>query len=441
MPTAPSAPTAPDDLVTSDVSFRTPDGITLGGTVFAPRGATGRLPALLLVHGSGTGGPGFREQLRGEAEAFARQGIVVLAPDKRQDGYSRFDRDFAQLADDALAAFAVLRDRPEVDPTKAGVWGLSEGGWVAPMAAAKSPEVKFVIMAAGSGVSPVRQQSWNVANKFAWSGVGGSVARTFPTTWHRMISDAGLFGAAHHDPVPVLRAVRQPLLALYGAEDVAVPPAESAEIVRDTLSGAGNHHYTIRFIPNAPHAMHRSDPQGRRLPDLMPGYADAVGDWVDAVTSGNPPRAVVETLPPQESRSTEVIRSAWWESAPVQFGVLGLFVLLFGAYPVLFRKGRAGTWPARVVVVAGLVGSFGTVGYLSTLMFSLTEYGVQAGPLLGDRPVVWLALQLTAVAATVAAVLVALRWRASADRLRQGLVLAGGALFVPWAFYWGLLLP
>ncbi|MBB5957059.1 hypothetical protein FHS29_003652 [Saccharothrix tamanrassetensis] len=441
--TAHAAPSEPDDLTTSDVSFRTGDGITLGGTVFAPRGASGGLPALLLVHGSGTGGPGFRKQLRGEAEAFARQGIVVLAPDKRQDGYSPFQRDFAQLADDALAAFAVLRARPEVDPAKAGIWGLSEGGWVVPVAAAKSPDVKFAVLAAGSGVSPIRQQSWNVANKFAWSGIGGSLSRTFPTTWQRMVADAGMFGGAHHDPVPVLRNVKQPLLALWGAEDAAVPPAESAEIVRDTLSEAGNHHYTIRFIPDAPHAMHRSDPQGKRLPDLMPGYADAVGDWVDAVTSGNPPRAVVEPLPRQENRSSEVTPSAWWESAPVQFGVLGLFVLLFGAYPVLalLRRRRAGTWPARVAVVAGVVGSLGTVGYLSTLMFSLTANGIEAGPLLGDRPVVWLALQLVAVAAVVATVLLAVRWRASTDRLRHGLVLAGGVLFVPWALYWGLLLP
>ncbi len=438
----PAAPPTPPDLVTSEVSFRTADGLTLGGTVYAPRGTTGKLPALLLVHGSGSGGPGYRKHLRGEAEAFARQGMVVLAPDKREKDYSPFHRDFGQLADDALAAFAVLRERPEVDPAKAGVWGLSEGGWVVPIAAAKSPEVKFVIMAGGPTLPPVRQQVWNVTNKFAWTGIGGSITDTFPMTWHRMISDADMYGAAYHDPIPPLTRVQQPVLALWGEHDTAVPPAESAEILRDTLARSGNHLYTIRFIPDAGHAMHLNDARGERLPDLTPGYADAVGDWVDAVAAGNPPRSVVAPFPAQANRSTEVTPSAWWESAPVQFGLLGLFVLLFGAYPVLalFRR-RPGTWPARVLVVAGLVGSLGSVGYLSSLMFSLTEHTVEAGPLLGDRPVIWLAFQGLAVAAVVSTVLVALRWRGSADRVRQGLVLAGGTLFVPWALYWGLLLP
>ncbi|WP_291414911.1 prolyl oligopeptidase family serine peptidase [Actinophytocola sp.] len=437
----------PAGVRTTDVSFRTADGITLGGTVFAPRGASGKLPGLLLVHGSGTGGPGYREHLRGEAEAFAEQGMVVLAPDKREKDYTRFHRDFGQLADDALRAFAVLRARPEVDPAKAGMWGLSEGGWVVPIAAERSADVKFVVLAAGSAMSPVRQQAWNVTNKMAVSGINGSITRSFPVTWHRMISDAGMFGGAFHDPIPVLHGVRQPVLGLWGERDTAIPPAETAELVAATLGASGNHHYVLRFVPNAEHAMHQRGPDGERLPTLMPGYADTVGTWVRAVTAGQVPAEHVDPLPAQDRTSVEVSRPAWWESAPVQFGAIGVFLVMFGAYPLVamvrrFRgRGVPGTWSARVLAGAGLVVPLGMTGYLSVLMFTMTEYRVQAGPLLGNRPIIWLVLQALAVAATVATLLLARGWRSTTDRVRHRLLLAGGALFIPWALYWGLLLP
>jgi hypothetical protein len=69
------------------------------------------------------------------------------------------------------------------------------------------------------------------------------------------------------------------------------------------------------------------------------------------------------------------------------------------------------------------------------------------GPIIAGRPLPWLALQGLAAAVVVAAIATALAWRrAGADlptgeRARLGLLLTAGAVFLPWAFYWGLLLP
>ena len=69
------------------------------------------------------------------------------------------------------------------------------------------------------------------------------------------------------------------------------------------------------------------------------------------------------------------------------------------------------------------------------------------GPVLAGRPLPWLALQGLAVAAVTAALATAMAWsRAAAnlprgERVRLGLLLSARAMFVPWAFYWGLLLP
>src|SRR3954469_25671038 len=146
--TALAPPASAADLANDDVTFTNGGGM-LHGTVVAPPGGS-KLPGLVMVDGSGEH---TRNDHRTEAEAFARQGIATLIYDKRTEGYSQFERSYPTLADDALAAVEVLRKRPGVDPARVGVWGLSEGGWVAPLAASKSPEhVAFVVTVGANGV-------------------------------------------------------------------------------------------------------------------------------------------------------------------------------------------------------------------------------------------------------------------------------------------------
>ncbi|MEO3855422.1 hypothetical protein [Acrocarpospora sp. B8E8] len=57
------------------------------------------------------------------------------------------------------------------------------------------------------------------------------------------------------------------------------------------------------------------------------------------------------------------------------------------------------------------------------------------------RPPLWLLLQLLAVGVIAAGAALAVRWRQSGGGVRLGLLMAGGAVFVPWAAYWGLLTP
>jgi cephalosporin-C deacetylase-like acetyl esterase len=111
---------APAGLTTTEVSFTGSGGLPLHGSVVAPPSTGGRLPGIVMVHGSG---PGKREELRAAADAFAQRGIVTLIYDKRTTGYSIVQRDYSVLADDALAAVQVLRARADVDPARVGIWG------------------------------------------------------------------------------------------------------------------------------------------------------------------------------------------------------------------------------------------------------------------------------------------------------------------------------
>ncbi|MFJ5922511.1 alpha/beta hydrolase family protein [Kitasatospora sp. NPDC092948] len=135
------------------------------------------------------------------------------------------------LADDALAALRLLRARPEVDPARVGLWGLSEGAWVVTLAAGRASDVSFVVTAGASGLGPARQQA-----------------------------------CADYDPLPAWEQLRVPVPVEWGTLDREAVPAESERIVRDALDRAGNRHYTIRTVPDVRHNLRRSFADGSTDP-------------------------------------------------------------------------------------------------------------------------------------------------------------------------------
>ncbi|MGW4964340.1 alpha/beta hydrolase family protein [Nonomuraea sp. NPDC004186] len=451
----------PDDLTAAEVSFRGSGGLVLHGSVISPVRAQSGRAGVVLVHGAGTGTK--RNKLLGEAVAFARQGLSVLIYDKRSEGYSLFERSYSQLADDALGAVETLRRQPGVDPAKVGIWGLSEGGWVAPLAASRSKDISFVIVVGANALQPLRQQTWAVAAGLRKAGVHGSFVDRAEPTMYRVITDAGMFPEPYYDPEPVIASLRQPVLGIWGVHDLLTPPRETPPIFAKALEKGGNRQYTFRFFADADHAAHRTPDGGvTRLPELAPGYAELVGSWVGEATSGRAPVAQVTGPAPVQADDTVAVPPAeWWESAGVQGAALVLFLVAFGGYPVVAlvrrirRRGRgssvdrAGQGEAAPVKGAWLVSAGGlavVVGAFLYLFYSIMTGGKLAspGPLVAERPLIWLALQALAIATVVGTVLTFVRWPRSApvgERVRVGLLMAGGVVFVPWALYWGLLLP
>ncbi|WP_143175184.1 alpha/beta hydrolase family protein [Cryptosporangium aurantiacum] len=427
----------PVDLTATSVTVTASDGTRLGATIYAPRRATGPLPGLVLVHGSGNSK---QDSVRAEALAFARTGIAVLTYDKRQLDAP----DYSLLADDALRALATLRTQEGVDPAQVGMWGISEGGWVVPLAAEQTDDVAFVILASASGLSPIRTQTWNMRNKLANADVSGSLARTLSDRTYRVADDAGMFAESGHDPVPALAALTRPVLAVYGTTDTQVPAAESAAILRETVRAP----LTLRFLPDAGHTLRVLDDTGDTTETLVAGYADAVGTWVRAVTGATPPTGESGPTPVQERTSVPLSDTQWWESWNAQLTALGLLLFAFLSYPIVAavrRIRRAGVpvgRAARVLAVTGPLTVIGFVVYFVTVLDGADWRGIYPGPTFAGRPVLWLGLQLGALVTVVAAAITAYTWRtAGKDRVRLGVLLAGGGLFVPWALYWGLLLP
>src|SRR4029077_7558309 len=168
------------------------DGITLAGTLVLPEGSQTH-PAVVLFHGSG---PQTRDLFT--ARWFAAEGIAALAYDKRGVGESGGDFrkvPLMELCDDGLGAITYLKSRKEIDAKRIGVWGLSQGGWLGPLAASRSADVAFVIAVSGPGVSPGEQMIVYYANELREKGVAEDDVREASTVrrdiWSYMASGAG----------------------------------------------------------------------------------------------------------------------------------------------------------------------------------------------------------------------------------------------------------
>jgi uncharacterized protein len=184
-----AARAAPGGLRAGEVSFVGSGGVVLHGTVLTPAATPRRRPGLVMLQGAGNRG---RHELRAEAEAFARRGVVTLIYDKRTVGYSLLHRDYSVLAEDALAGLRLLRSRGDVDPASVGLWAQSEGAFVAPLAANRSTDVAFLITVGAVGVTPVRQTAWQYGQYLRHAGVSGSLAHTMQVTSAQMTVAAGL---------------------------------------------------------------------------------------------------------------------------------------------------------------------------------------------------------------------------------------------------------
>lgn len=139
-----------------DVEFNNGE-VTLAGTLYLPK-TPGPHPALILTHGSGgqnrTAGLLF-------VNSLLRRGIAILAYDKRGEGESTgswLNSGFEDLAGDALAGVELLKSRKDMNPKQIGIWGLSQGGWIGPLAASLSHDIAFVIAVSAPATTPEQQE-------------------------------------------------------------------------------------------------------------------------------------------------------------------------------------------------------------------------------------------------------------------------------------------
>lgn len=275
-------------------------GPRLNASLLSPAGK-GPHPAIILIHGSSTPS---REDFRFYADAFARCGVATLIYDKRPvvgpDGVTRAS--LAELAADARAGADRLRSDPRIDPRRVGYWGHSQGGWVAPIAAAADPRAAFVISFSGpvasfaevnryADLQRLKQRGFSAgeigaagdaidrlddyvrrggdearfqgflqtARRQPWapftSLTSGPPTQEDRRTWLRW-RDQDIDAAGYWKRLHI------PVLALFGAQDDVVPVQFSVQRLQAAVKEAGNSGATIRIF-NAGHGIERQ-------PEFMP---------------------------------------------------------------------------------------------------------------------------------------------------------------------------
>lgn len=280
-------------------------GLALAGTLLLPPGQG--LPGVMLIHGSGESSRGNRWAFS-IAEALAGCGAAVLIPDKRGSGESAGDwrtADFGDLAADARAGFELLRARREVDAGRIGYLGLSQGGHVAPLAAAVTSGAAFAVNFVGS-VQVMERQLYDELElayrqhglddatiewlqefarmSFDYIRTGEGFERYLGR--HREISSGPLAEAAatwptskddpywtfwrgvfDYDPIPWWRELAArgiASLVVYGADDDNVNvPASAARIAAELPAGA----VTLRIYQGTGHSLR--DDSGQLRPDVV----------------------------------------------------------------------------------------------------------------------------------------------------------------------------
>jgi pimeloyl-ACP methyl ester carboxylesterase len=283
-----------------EVQFGVGD-VRLSGTVWVPEQEWVRTTGVVLVGGSGPADRSNGAYFDALRDHLVAAGVTVLAFDKRGVGDSTgvwASAGVRELATDVAAAVEALRAHPVVDRDAVGLFGHSEGGWVALRAATEGAAPRCLVLNSCPAVSFLE------AELHALTSAGVAPDRAvalFRSLQNAVRVDADLATAVRviaDEPDPMLREVleqtgfrltdesysqlrawidyapdadfdelRTPTLAIYGSHDPVTPVQASidrlarlAPTVRGRVFDGADHRLCIDG-------------------SLAPGYLDAVSSW------------------------------------------------------------------------------------------------------------------------------------------------------------------
>lgn len=263
-----------------DASYANGD-VALSGTLFVPK-TPGTHPAAVIIHGSGTSHRDNLWYLQIAHHLLSRE-IAVLLPDKRGSGLSSGEWRLAGFEDfvgDTNAGVEWVRHQPDIDPSRVGLVGVSQGGsWIAPMAAADRTDLPFVVSLSGATVSPNQQLAHESVQTLAQMGfpklvaialqpIANAVPKARRPVWWDKNGDV--------DPIPYWEKVEAPVLVLYGREDEKdnVPVQTSVDRLT-SMQGQPDSEFTIQVFDGVGHGFR--EPGSKQIrPDVL----ELLGSWI-----------------------------------------------------------------------------------------------------------------------------------------------------------------
>jgi hypothetical protein len=310
------------EVAVEPVTFRHADDV-LAGVLFRPTGSWPHA-GIVLVTGSGANDQTYGGVATALGKYFAARGLCCLSWDKPGVGSSTGDfnrQTFPDRAAEALAAVRFLKQQTGMNGRPVGIWGHSQGGMVAPVAASLSDDVGFLIVVAAWQGEAWRQDLVRVeqemradhasqeeiaeAVRFARRRMdlirGGSPFEVFDVAqeevesrpWFRYLHrcDRALFDSARkmvgYDNSADWEGVKCPVLAIYGGKDVSAgPPNPLLAIIRRGLENGGDDRLAVKIFSNARHDFcvpRREGEERDGSPNFEPGYLEAMREWLSEV--------------------------------------------------------------------------------------------------------------------------------------------------------------
>jgi pimeloyl-ACP methyl ester carboxylesterase len=278
-----------------EIHFTSGDAAMVG-TLTVPSGAGGssRYPVVVVTHAASA--PTRKYALyRHLMQSLPGLGYGVFVYDRRGSGASTGDRstaDYGILAGDAIAAARRLASEADVDARQIGYWGLSQGGWLAVLAAEGDATAAFAISVSAALTTPAEQMRFAMSNLLDAHGysksdvaeqartralldgyyIDGTVSRETAQKGLDAMADKKWFKESFlprsveavpsqslwrrelgYDPVAPLEALNVPVLLIFGDSDPWIPVQRSLQVL-PAISRA-HRNITFRVVPNAGHAM------------------------------------------------------------------------------------------------------------------------------------------------------------------------------------------
>jgi fermentation-respiration switch protein FrsA (DUF1100 family) len=297
----PQEPQKPYSYYTEEVTFENKkDKNVLAGTLSLPQ-KEGHFPAVILITGSG---PQNRdEEVLGHkpflvlADYLTKKGIAVLRFDDR--GVAKSTGDFKtattmDFANDVQAGVDYLKNRKEIDKSKIGLMGHSEGGVIAPIVAGNSKDIDFIVLLAGTGIrgdklmllqkEKIERQMGTAENDIQKSqeifkgayeiilksdatddNLKTQINSYFKLQFGDKMNEQQISGLTSQiaspwmvyflkfDPSTALEKVKCPVLAINGDKDLQVPADVNIDAIKNALTKGGNKKVTAKVLPNLNH--------------------------------------------------------------------------------------------------------------------------------------------------------------------------------------------
>lgn len=255
----------------------------LQATLALPKDGNGPFGLVVFIHGDGPANAARDGFYKPIWESFAKAGYASLSWNKPGIGGAAgnwLDQSMHDRAAEAEAAIRWARGRADIDPRRIGMWSISQGGWVVPEVAARTPDLQFVILV-GAAVNWLRQGEFNTRAKLTRQGASESEIAAALDSHNAILQplrDNATYEqylATQHDSDPmsadrwnfvrknylsdvtgILPQVKVPVLLALGDDDLNVDVNETERVYRQLLPPQ---QLTVQRYPDASHNIVKAD--------------------------------------------------------------------------------------------------------------------------------------------------------------------------------------